>query len=324
MRRADVFRALGLAAVFAAGLTLFACQQTAPEATPAASASVLPAGFKEATIGLPEGQLHYVAGGQGPALILLHGFPEDWSAWRRVAPSLAGRFTVIMPDLRGLGGSTTIAERFDPEAMAADIAMLMANRGIADAYLVGHDIGGPVAYALARLQPRRVRGVMLVESPLEGMPSWEKVRNSPLMWHLGFHQTPNLPEQLLAGREEIYVRHFLAESAGGTPPDEADVARYATAYRAPERLHALLSIYRQLDKQEAFNSAHREPLGIPITVVGGERVFGPLVDGMTEDLRNWGATRVEGVVVPKAGHYIADEQPEALAALIAARAAGGR
>jgi pimeloyl-ACP methyl ester carboxylesterase len=301
-------------------LALSACQQTA--SAPADAAHVLPE-FTAGEVGLPEGKLHYVSGGTGPVVILLHGFPEDWSAWRRVAPLLAGRFTVIMPDLRGLGGSTTTSERFDPEAMAADIAMLMADRGVTDAYLVGHDIGGPVAYALARLHPQRVRGLMLVESPLQGMPSWMPMQTAPEMWHLGFLQTPKVSEQLLAGREDIIVRHFLTESAG-TPPDEADVARYAAAYRAPERLGALLAIYRQFDKQEAFNLAHRGPMGIPVTLVGGERVFGPFTEGMAGDLRNWGATRVEAVVVPGAGHYIADEQPAALAALIAARAGAGQ
>jgi pimeloyl-ACP methyl ester carboxylesterase len=313
----NMLRSLTWAALLCAGLALSGCQQTTSES---ADAVVLP-GFTAGEVGLPEGKVHYVSGGSGPTVILLHGFPEDWSAWRHVASQLADRFTVIMPDLRGLGGSTTTSKHFDPEAMAADIAMLMANRGVTDAYLVGHDIGGPVAYALARIHPQRVRGLMLVEAPLEGMASWTEVRNSPLMWHLGFHQTAGISEKLLAGREDVYVRHFLTESAGGRPPDEADVARYATAYRAPHRLHALLSIYRQFDKQEAFNLAHRGPLAVPVTVVGGERVFGSLVDGMIQDLRNWGATRVEGVVVPNAGHYIADEQPEALAELIRRRAA---
>jgi pimeloyl-ACP methyl ester carboxylesterase len=251
---------------------------------------------------------------------LLHGFPEDWSAWRKVAPRLADRFTVIAPDLRGIGGSTTTAAAFDPATMAQDIAALMSAHGINEAYLVGHDIGGPVAYALARLHPESVRGLMLVESPLEGMPTWNDVRNSPLMWHLGFHQTPALPEQLLAGRETVYVRHFLELSAGGKPAEEADVARYAAAYRAPERLKALLTIYRQLPMQQAFNLAHREPTTIPVTFVGGERVFGPLGKGIAEDLRAWGWSNVESIVVPAAGHYIADEQPNALAALIEARA----
>jgi pimeloyl-ACP methyl ester carboxylesterase len=162
---------------------------------------------------------------------------------------------------------------------------------------------------------------MMVEAPLQGMPSWMKEQNSPLMWHVGFHQTADLPEQLLAGREDVYVRHFLKLSNGGTPPDEADVARYAAAYRAPERLHALLSIYRQFDKQEAFNLSHKGPIGTPIAVVGGEHVFGPLVEKMAADLREWGALHVETIVVPDAGHYIADEKPQALAALIATRAA---
>jgi pimeloyl-ACP methyl ester carboxylesterase len=289
-------------------------------ASPQAAASVLPAGFQEEKLLLPGTKLHHVWGGSGPAVILLHGFPEDWSAWRRVAPRLADRFTVIAPDLRGLGRSKATADAFDPATMAHDIAALMAARSVSEAYLVGHDIGGPVAYAFARLYPDRVRGLMLVESPLEGMPSWTAARSSPLMWHLGFHQTSDLPEHLLAGREAIYVRHFLKESAGGKEPDEADVARYAAAYRAPKRLKALLEIYRQLPAQEAFNLAHREPTEIPMTFVGGERVFGKLSEAIAKDLRAWGWSNVESVVVPDAGHYIADEQPEALAALIEARA----
>ena len=311
------------AVVVAASLLPAVCPPQAAPGEPVPQqtvASILPEGFREEALRLSETNLHYMWGGSGPAVILLHGFPEDWSAWRKVAPRLADRFTVIAPDLRGIGGSTTTTTAFDPVAMAQDIAALISARRIRDAYLVGHDIGGPVAYALARLHPETVRGLMLVEFPLEGMPTWNSVRNSPLMWHLGFHQTAELPEQLLAGREAIYVRHFLKELAGGKQPDEADVARYAAAYRAPERLKALLAIYRQLPMQEAFNLSHREPTTLPITFVGGERVFGPLGNGIANDLRAWGWSNVESIVVPAAGHYIADEQPEAIAALIETRA----
>lgn len=311
-------------AAIAASLALAACSdRPAPseQAVPQAAASVVPAGFREATLRRPETNLHYVWGGRGPAVILLHGFPEDWSAWRKVAPLLADRFTVIAPDLRGIGGSTTTSAAFDPASMADDIAALMSARGISEAYIVGHDLGGASAYALARLHPERVRGLMLLESPLEGMPSWMKLKTLPVMWHFGFHQTQGIPEQLIGGREAIYVRHFLKESTGGKQPDEADVARYAQAYGSPESLAAALAIYRQLPRQEEFNLKHRQSTAMPVTVVGGEQALGPVAAGMANDLKAWGWSNAESVVVPAAGHYVADEQPNALAALIATRAA---
>ena len=292
----------------------------AQDAATQANESVVPAGFTEETLPLGETNLYVVSGGEGPAIILLHGFPEDWSAWRHMMPTLAEDHTVFAPDLRGLGGSTTTSEKFDAASTSADILGLMDAKGVGEAYLVGHDIGGSVAYALAKLHPERVRGLMLVESPPEGLPSWEAMKNSPLMWHMGFHQTPGLPEQLLAGREDIYVRHFLTESAAGEAPDEADVQRYAAAYRAPDRLQALLQIYRQFPVEKEFNLAHTEPTDIPLTQVGGERVFGPMLEDFAADFEAWGWSNVESVVVPDAGHYIADEAPEALTEIIADRA----
>ena len=311
-------------AAIAASLALAACSgptSSAVQAQRETPPSVIPAGFQEARLRLPETNLHYVWGGRGPAVIFLHGFPEDWSAWRKVAPQLADRFTVIAPDLRGIGGSTTTAAAFDPASMAEDIVALMSARSISEAYVVGHDLGGASAYALARLHPERVRGLMLVESPLEGMPSWMTLKTLPVMWHFGFHQTQGIPEQLIAGREDIYVRHFLKESTGGKQPDEVDVARYAQAYGSPERLAAALAIYRQLPRQEEFNLKHRQSTATPVTVVGGERALGPVSVGMAKDLKTWGWSNAESVVVPAAGHYVADEQPHALAALVATRAA---
>lgn len=226
-----MFRVVAAAAALGAGLALFACQQVVPN-TAASDTSDLPPGFKDGTIGLPEGQLHYVAGGQGPALILLHGFSKDWSEWQRLAPLLAGRFTVIMPDLRG---STGTSERFDPQSMATDIALLMANRGINDAYLVGHDIGGPVAYALARAQPRRVRGVMLIESPRQGMASSVGIKRSPEVWQVSLRQTTDLPigtpitvvgaqvdgmVQDLRDGGAIHVDGVVVPNAGHSMPDK--------------------------------------------------------------------------------------------------------
>src|SRR5580692_12021331 len=165
--------------------------------------------------------LHYVHGGAGPAIILLHGFPEDWYAYHRIMPLLAKQFTVVAVDLRGLGGSIPTEGGYDAANMAEDVHQLAERLHLEHVYVVGHDIGGMVAYAFVRRYPGSSRGAMLLDAPVPGLGPWDAVKSSPITWHINFQQTPDLPEQLIAGREAIYLRHFL-------DPDtfsDADVAR---------------------------------------------------------------------------------------------------
>src|SRR5580693_10811702 len=133
-------------------------------------------------------------------------------------------------------------------------------------YLVGHDIGGMVAYAFARRYPETSRGVMMLDAPLPGLGPWDAVKANPITWHINFQQTPGLPEQLLAGREAIYLRHFLDSDTFG----DADIARYARAYAAPEHLHAALEIYRAFPANEKFNAAQRRAISLPLVLAPGE------------------------------------------------------
>jgi pimeloyl-ACP methyl ester carboxylesterase len=195
--------------------------------------------------------LHYVRGGAGSAVILLHGFPEDWYAYHRVMPLLAKQFTVVAIDLRGIGGSTATAGGYDAANMAEDVHQLVEHLHLEHVYVVGHDIGGMVAYAFARRYPETCRGVMLLDAPVPGFGPWDAVKANPIIWHIHFQQTPDLPERLIAGREAIYLRHFLDSDTFS----DADVARYARAYAAPEHLRALLEIYRAFPANEKFNAA---------------------------------------------------------------------
>jgi pimeloyl-ACP methyl ester carboxylesterase len=138
--------------------------------------------------------LHYVRGGVGPAVILLHGFPQDWYAFRRIMPRLAANFTVVSVDMRGVGGSAVIADAYDAATVAEDIRQLAAELDLGSIYFVGQDNGGIVAYTFARLYPQTTRGVMILDVPLPGIEPWEEVKAEPLLWHFGFHQTADLPE----------------------------------------------------------------------------------------------------------------------------------
>jgi pimeloyl-ACP methyl ester carboxylesterase len=176
-------------------------------ADPAVAA--LGSGFVSDTAQVNGTTLHYVRGGAGPAIILLHGFPEGWYAYHRIMPQLAKQFTVVAVDLRGIGGSAATAGGYDAANMAEDVHQLAEHLHLEHVYLVGHDIGGMVAYAFARRYPETSRGVMMLDAPLPGLGPWDAVKANRITWHINFQQTPGLPEQLLAGREAIYLRYFL-------------------------------------------------------------------------------------------------------------------
>jgi pimeloyl-ACP methyl ester carboxylesterase len=221
--------------------------------------------------------LHYVRGGTGSAVILLHGFPEDWYGYHRV------------------------------------MAQLAEELHLEHVYLVGHDIGGMVAYAFVRRYTETCRGVMLLDAPVPGLGPWDAVKASPIIWHIHFQQTPDLPEQLIAGREAIYLRHFLDIDTFS----DADLARYARAYAAPEHLRALLEIYRAFPANEKFNAAQRSAISVPLVLAPGENSpFEKLMPSFAEALRAHGCANVKMEVIKNSVHYVVDEQPDAVAELI--------
>ncbi len=258
--------------------------------------------------------LHYVRGGAGPAVFLLHGFPEDWYAFHQVMPRLAKQFTVVAVDLRGLGASAASVDGYDAANMAEDVRQLVDQLRLEHVYVVGHDIGGMVAYAFVRLYPETSRGVMLLDSPVPGLDSWEDVKASRFTWHIKFQQTPDLPEQLLAGREAIYIRYFLDDRDIFS---DADVAHYAKSYAAPEHLRAILEIYRAFPANEKFNAAQRSTIGVPLVLAPGENSpFEKLTPRLVVDLRAHGWKHIEVKVIKKSVHYVVDEQPNAVGELI--------
>jgi pimeloyl-ACP methyl ester carboxylesterase len=275
--------------------------------------AVLGGGFVSGTAQANGTTLHYVRGGTGSAVILLHGFPEDWYAYHRVMPLLAKHFTVVAVDLRGIGGSVATPGGYDAANMAEDVHQLAEHLHLEHVHVVGHDIGGMVAYAFARRYPGNCRGVMLLDAPVPGLGPWDAVKTNPITWHINFQQTPNLPEQLIAGREAIYVRHFLDSDTFS----DADVARYARAYAAPEHLRALLEMYRAFPANEKFNAAQRGAISLTLVLAPGENSpFEKLMPGFAEALRDHGCANVKIEVIKNSLHYVVDEQPDAVAELI--------
>src|ERR687889_1913822 len=142
-------------------------------------------------------QIHYVMGGQGDPVVLLHGWPETWYAWRHVMPALAQNYTVIAPDLRGLGDSSKPTTGYDGKTVAEDIHQLVTQLGFKDSFLVGHDLGVLVAFSYAAAHPSEVERLVVMEVPPPGFFPPPQVNGGPPLWWILFHQTPDVPEALV-------------------------------------------------------------------------------------------------------------------------------
>jgi pimeloyl-ACP methyl ester carboxylesterase len=262
--------------------------------------------------------LHYVRGGTGPAVILLHGFPQDWYEFHQIMPRLAKQFTVIAVDLRGVGGSAATPDGYEAAHLAADVHQLAQQLRLERPYIAGHDIGGMVAYAFARLYPAQVRGVMILDVPLPGIAPWEEAKANPVLWHVGFHQTPDVPEKFIAGRQFVYFREgiFHRFTSNSSAITDADVAHYVQSYAAPQQLRAGMEFYRAFPANETFNQEQQSLVDVPIVLVGGDNAFGPLIPRMAEALRKHGGTNVTTEVITDSGHYVVAEQPTRVAELI--------
>jgi pimeloyl-ACP methyl ester carboxylesterase len=282
------------------------------------------ADFTSQTASVNGTTLHYMRGGEGPTVLLIHGFPQDWYEWRGVTPHLTGRFSVVAVDLRGVGGSAAPATGYDAACMATDVAELVDGLAVDPVNVVGHDIGGWVAYALARLRPEIVRTAVVMETLLPGITPADAPPVEVPLWHGEFHMVPDLPETLVHGREEAYFRYFFDIGTVDDVVTDDDVKHYATAYGDIARLHAAFEMYRAIPESAVFNNAHRTPVDVPLLLVGGEQVFGPGMAPLARLLRaEYGWADVEATVVEGARHYLPDERPAEIAALIERHVRGG-
>jgi pimeloyl-ACP methyl ester carboxylesterase len=275
-------------------------------------------GFHSRTARVNGAHLHYVCGGAGPMLFLVHGFPQDWFAFHDVMARLAKRYTVVAIDMRGIGGSSGPIERYDPTILDRDLLELARHLGSDSLYIAGHDNGGMVAYIFARAHPNMTRAAFILDAPLPGIEPWANLKAEPELWHFGFHQTPALPELLVGGHQQEYFRAFfnrLTHNPGAIT--DADVAHYARAYGTSEQLRAGFAFYRQCYPAiETSNRLEYRASNVPLILVGGDRSIGPLNAQIADGLRQRGWQNIAVETIGNAGHWIVDEQPQAIAAII--------
>jgi pimeloyl-ACP methyl ester carboxylesterase len=265
----------------------------------------------------PGAAIHYVSAGAGDrTIVLLHGFPQTWQEWRHVIPPLVrAGYHVIAPDYRGAGHSTRPLTGYDKRTMAQDIRRLVRDElGISgQIVLVGHDIGLMVAFAYAQMFGDDVSHLAVIDAPLPGTQVFDRLRADPRVWQFAFHSVRDIPEMLIAGREKPYFQAFFAARLYNVAAiTEQDLDLYASAYAAPGALRAGLELYRTFDRDVEDNRtalAKRGKLAMPVLAVGGQAsTTGPLMADMMREV----AADVTELRVPRAAHWIAEENPDAL------------
>jgi pimeloyl-ACP methyl ester carboxylesterase len=274
-----------------------------------------PAGFRTQDTPTNGTTLHVRIGGQGPAVLLLHGYGETGDMWAPLAAVLARDRTVVAPDLRGMGLSSRPEGGYDKKTQGQDVAGVLDALGIDRADLVTHDIGNMVGYAFAAQHPHRVARFVLMDAPLPGIGPWEEVLKSPLLWHFRFGG-PDM-ERLVAGRERIYLDRFWNEfSADPRRFGEASREHYARLYAQPGAMRAGFSQFAAFDQDARDNQAFlaEGKLTMPVLAVGGEKSFGPTMAVVMRAA----ASDVQELVIPDAGHWLMEEQPAATAAAVRA------
>ncbi len=256
-------------------------------------------------------QIHYVIGGHGAPIVLLHGWPETWYEWRHVMPALAKNYTVIAPDLRGLGDSSKPLTGYDGKTVAEDIHQLVAKLGFKTIFLVGHDIGGQIAYSYAAVHPTEVKRLVIIDKLL---PGFFPPGTVPLWW-IVFHQTPDIPEALVQGKELMYLSWFYHNLAYNPAAiTQADINEYVSHYSAPGGMRAGFDYYRAFPQDTIENQNYsKTKLTMPVLAVRGE--YYPVAnltatDNPVQDVMKTLAQNVQGIIIPNSGHWDPEERPD--------------
>jgi pimeloyl-ACP methyl ester carboxylesterase len=293
-----------------AGLLLASSQSAVAEVRPYDSR------FEIRDVATPDGEkLHVRLGGKGPAVLLLHGFGDTGDMWEPLARILAKDHLVIVPDLRGMGLSSHPEGGYEKKQQAAQMAALLDGLDVHRVQLVTHDIGNMVGFALAAQRRHLVTTWVAMDAPLPGLGHWDQQLQSPKTWHFNF-RGPDV-ERLVAGRERILLDRFYNElSADPDHIDEQTRDHYAQLYARPKAIHDAFAQFAAFPRDALDNRAFVKAgkLAMPVLAIGGERSYG----GQLGTEFGFAATNVTPAIIPDAGHWLMEEQPDATVAKITA------
>jgi pimeloyl-ACP methyl ester carboxylesterase len=259
--------------------------------------------FSHHTVPVNGIQIHYVIGGRGDPIVLLHGWPETWYEWRHVMPALAKNYTVIVPDLRGLGDSSKPVSGYDVKTTAEDIYQLVSQLGFKNIFLVGHDFGVEVAYSYAATHPHEIKRLVILDVPVAGIGPGGNITS---LWWLQFHSVRDIPEMLVEGHEREYLTWFYRHTCNPEAITKDDIDEYVSHYASPGGMRAGFEYYRSIPEDIKLNQEYSKvKLPMPVLALGGECSFG----NAALDSMRLVATDVRGSVIPNTGHWIPEERP---------------
>lgn len=271
--------------------------------TTSAGEAFLPPGIEEDTAEVNGQKIHYLRAGTGPALVLVHGYPESSLTWRKIMPELAKKFTVIAPDTRGTGQSS-VADGFSLEDVADDVYELIKLLGFTKVCLVGQDFGVQVVSAYTAKHRDTVSALVVIESPLSGF-GLEDLFSS--FWHFGFMASP-FSELLITGREKEFFSTFafgdFVFRKEAFP--QADIDRYIADQVRPGRLRAGFAYYRALlAGKDFFSKTVAPPWKFPVLAIDGDHSM----NGLTLKSFERVAPNLRSVIAVDCGHFVQEEQP---------------
>lgn len=285
----------------------------------------VPDGFESGFTTVNDVRLHRLIGGEGPPLLVVAGWPQTWAAWRFCMPELAKDYRVVVAEFRGQGQSDKPDGGYDLGTLAQDLADLMAELGHDRFCYVGHDIGCWIGFALAADHPQRVSRMAVIDANVPGLTPSPPLMMPPALhlklWHFAFNQVPDLPEQLVAGRERIFLAWQFNNKAHNKAPVLEALDHYAEAYAQPGALRASFGWYRATQENIRRNQERAKgKLNMPVLAIGGAQGLGAAMEAAFKDV----APDLQVAVIEECGHYVPEEQPEALLALITPFLAAGR
>ena len=252
-------------------------------------------------------KLHYLTAGQGPALILLHGYTQTSRMWRPLIEKLKDKFAIIAPDLPGIGDSDIPKNGCDMKTAAIRIHALAQSIGVSKARVVGHDIALMVAYAYAAQFSGEVEKLVVMDAFLPGVAGWELAYNNDNLWHFRFHGPT--PEALVKGREKIYFAYFWNDLAADKKRSlsTADRNAYVAAYSRPGRMRAGWAYFAAWpDTAKDFAQMAKTKLSMPVLSIAGEKASAAILSPQMKLV----ATTVTEVDLKDTGHWLMEERPD--------------
>ena len=273
----------------------------------------LPSSFQAKAIHSPAGADIFVRwGGNGPVVVLIHGYAENSDSWAPLAADLVKDHTVVVPDLRGIGKSSKPEGGYDKKTQAKDIRAVVTGLGYDKTFVVAHEIGNMVAYAYAATYPDKVERLVVMDAPIPGIEPWNEILLNPGVWHFNFHGPD--AERLVAGRERIYFDRIWNDFTGDpSKPDEATRNFFAATYAQPGGMRAGFAQFTAFSQDAKDNEIfERVKLTMPVLAVGGEKSFGALQAVIMRHV----ATNVQEAVVAGSGHWLMEERPAYTVSLI--------